>query len=211
MILTKGWSMFNKRKSRRLETAVPLRLMLLGMSKPHPTIETTSINISSMGLSMQLPVTLSKGSLFLHEGEKTINLIPYLVLIEKEVVFEMTLPPHDDKIRGKGKVIWYDFGSQEDSYFFTAGIFLKEMESRDRKRWEGFVRDTALSTGKIWHYIQIVSVLTFIAGIILFIGGSVVKLSVIEKSGFFLSLMGFIGFFIGWWRHRSFMLFKRFQ
>jgi hypothetical protein len=162
---------------------VPLRLMLLGMGRYTPTIETSTINISSMGLSMQLQVTLSNGSLYMHAGEKPVNLIPYLVLVEKEVALEMILPPHNEKIRGKGKVIWYDFGPREETYFFTAGIFLKEMESKDRKRWEGFVRDT----------------------------GSFIKLAIISKIGFFFSLTGFIGFVLGWWRHRSFMLFKRFQ
>jgi hypothetical protein len=203
--------MFNRRKSKRLETAVPLRLMLLGMSKAPPTIETTTTNISPMGLSMKLRVTLSNGVLYMHEGEKPFNLIPYLVLGIKEVALEIILPPHDEIIRGKGKVIWYDFGSQEDAYFFKAGISLKEMETKDRKRWEGFVRDTALMTGKVWHYIQIGSACTFIAGIIIFIAGSCVKLAVTAKIGFFCSLIGFIGFVIGWWRHRSFMLFKRFQ
>jgi hypothetical protein len=185
--------------------------MLLGMRRPPPTIETTTINVSSLGFSMQLQVNLFNGSLYIHEGEKPINLIPYLVLEEKEVSLELALPPHDEKIIGKGKVIWYDFGTQEDSYFFTAGILLEDIGSKDRKRWERFVRDTALNTGRVWHYIQIVSALTFIAGIILFLAGSVVKLSIIEKTGFFLSLIGFIGFVIGWWRHRSFMLFKKFQ
>jgi hypothetical protein len=203
--------MFNQRKSKRLETAVPLRLMLLGMSKPPPTIETATTNISPMGLSMKLRVTLSNGVLYMHEGEKPFNLIPYLVLGTKEVAMEITLPPHDEKIRGKGKVIWYDFGSQEDAYYFKVGIFLKEMETKDRKRWEGFVRDIALKTGKVWHYMQIASAFTFIAGIVIFIAGLGAKLAATAKIGFFVSLIGFVGFVIGWWRHRSFMLFKRLQ
>jgi hypothetical protein len=203
--------MFNRRKSKRLETAVPLRLMLLGISKPPPTIETATTNISPVGISMKLPVTLSNGLLYMHEGEKPFNLIPYLVLEKKEVALEITLPPHDEKIKGKGKVSWYDFGSQEDSYYFKAGIFLKEMEIEDRKRWEGFVRDTASKTGKVWHYMQIASAFTFIAGIVIFIAGFGAKLSATAKIGFFVSLIGLIGFVIGWWRHRSFMLFKKFH
>jgi hypothetical protein len=147
----------------------------------------------------------------MHEGEKRINLIPYLVLEKKEIALEITLPPHDEKLKGKGKVTWYDFVSQEDSNYFKAGIFLKEMESKDRKRWEGFVRDTALKTGKVWHYIQIASAFIFIAGIVIFIAGLGGKLAATAKIGFFVSLIGFIGFVIGWWRHRSFMLFKRLQ
>jgi hypothetical protein len=203
--------MFNRRKSKRLETAVPVRLMLLGMSKPPPTIETATTNISPVGMSINLPVTLSNGLLHIYEGEKPFDLIPYLVLGKKEVALEITLPPHDEKIKGKGKVIWYDFGSQEDSYYFKAGIFLKEIETEDRKRWERFVRDTALKTGKVWHYMQIASAFTFIAGIVIFIAGFEAKLAATAKIGFFVSLIGLIGFVIGWWRHRSFMLFKKFR
>ena len=202
--------MFNRRKAKRFETGIPLRLMLIGTSKPFPTIETVTTNISLMGIAMQLHVTLSNGVLYAHQGEKPFNLIPYLVLNKKKVAFEIVLPPHDEKIKGNGKIIWYDFGSQEGLYYFKAGIFLKEMESKDRKKWEFFVRNTALKTGKIWQDIQIVSAFTFIAGIIFFLVGLGVKLAVVAKIGFFVSLIGFIGFVIGWWRHRSFLLFKKF-
>lgn len=201
--------MLNRRKSKRLETAVPLRLTLLGMSKTPPTIETVTADISPVGISMESRVTLSKGVFYIDGGEKPINLIPYLVLGKKEVFLEITLPPYNEKIRGKGKVIWYDFGSQNDAYYFKAGIFLKEMESRDRQRWEGFVRATALKTGNLWQYIQITSAFTFIAGIVIFIAGSGDELVVTEKIGFFVSLIGLIGFIVGWWRHRSRMLFKK--
>ena len=201
--------MFNRRKSKRLETTVSLRLMLLGMSKLPPTIETATTNISPVGISIKLPVTLSNGLLHIFEGEKPINLIPYIVLEKKEVALEITLPPHDEKITGKGKVIWYDFGSQEDSYYFKAGIFLKEIAIEDRKRWEGFVRDTTFKTGKVWHYMQIASAFAFIAGIVIFIAGFGAKLTATAKIGFFVSLIGLIGFVIGWWRYRSLMLFKK--
>ena len=201
--------MFNRRKSKRLETAVPVRLMLLGMSKPPPTIETETKNISLMGMAVEFQVTLSKGVLYIHEGEKPINLIPYLVLEKKEVALEITLPSYDEIIKGKGKVIWYDFGSYENSYYFKTGIFLKEMENKDRQRWEGFVRDTTLNTGKLWLYIQIVSAFVFFAGIVIFISGLGTKLASTAKIGLFVSFIGLMCFVIGWWRHRSFMLFKK--
>ena len=202
--------MLSKRKSKRLEVEVPLRLTLLGISKSPPTIETTTTNISSMGIAIQLQVSLSNGVVYMHQGEKQFDLIPYLVLVKREVAVEITLPPHDKKITGKGKVIWYDFGSQEGSYYFRAGIFLKEMEHKDSKTWKEFVRHKALKMGRGLQSIQIASVFTFIAGIVIFIAGSGGKLAAIAKTGFFVSLIGFIGFVIGWWRHRSFMLFKKF-
>ena len=124
--------MLKRRKSKRLEKGVPLRLSLLGMSKPPPTIETTTTNISSMGIAIKIQVTLSNGVVYMHQGEKQFDLIPYLVLKKKEVALEITPPPHNEIIKVKGRVVWYDFGSQEDSYYFKAGIFLKEMENKEK-------------------------------------------------------------------------------
>jgi len=138
-------------------------------------------------------------------------LIPYLVLGKKEVALEITIPPNDEKIKAKGRVVWYDLSSREASYFLKAGIFLKEMEDEDRKRWEAFVKNKALETGKIWQYIQIVSSFTFIAGIIIFIAGFSGKLVTISKIGVFFSIIGLIGFLLAWWQHRRFMLFKKFK
>ena len=160
---------------------------------------------------MELQVTLSDGVCYMHEGEKPINLIPYLVLEKKEVALEIALSPHDETVTGKGKVVWYDFGSYEDSYYFKAGIFLREMAIKDRQRWEKFVRDTVLNTGQLWIFIQIVSVLAFIAGILIFVAGLGAKVAATAKIGLFVSLIGLISFVIGWWRHRSFMLFKKFK
>ena len=109
--------MLNRRKTKRLDTALPLRIKLHGMSKSPPIIETVTKNISPVGISMELQVSLSNGVFYMHEGEKPINLIPYLVLEKKEVAFEIMLPPHDETINGKGKVVWYDFGSKEHSYY----------------------------------------------------------------------------------------------
>ena len=201
--------MINRRKTKRLATAVPLRIKLLGMSKHPPAIETATTNISPVGISMELQVTLSNGVFYMHEGEKPINLIPYLVLEKKEVALEIALPPHDETINGKGKVVWYDFGSYENLYYFKAGIFLKEMAIKDRQRWERFVRDTVLNTGKLWIFIQIISVLALIAGIVIFVAGLGAKVAATAKIGLFVSLIGLLCFVIGWWRHRSFMLFKK--
>ena len=81
--------MFYRRKSKRFETAVPMRLMLLGMSKHPPAIETVTTNISPVGISMKLQVTLSEGVFNVHNGEKSVNLIPYLVWEKKEVSLEI--------------------------------------------------------------------------------------------------------------------------
>jgi hypothetical protein len=205
--------MLSRRKSKRVEISVPLRIKLLGMSKQPPTIETVTRNISPVGISMDLPVTLTDGVFFIQEDEQTINLIHYLVLENKEVEVEITIPPREEKVRARGKIIWYDFGSREGevTYHFGAGILLKEMAAEDRKRWEVFARNTALETGKIWQQVQVISAFTFVAGIVVFIAGFYVELTIIAKSGVFVSLIALIGFVIAWWQHRSFMLLKKFK
>ncbi|MDY7031231.1 MAG: hypothetical protein SVY10_04880, partial [Thermodesulfobacteriota bacterium] len=51
-----------------------------------------------------------------------------------------TIPQKAQKIEAVGKVIWYDLGSVESSYYFQAGIFLEKMEHEDREQWEEFVK-----------------------------------------------------------------------
>jgi len=200
-----------RRRTKRLEIAVPLHIKLLGMSKDPPTIETTTRNISPVGISMELPVALTKGAFFVREGEKPINLIPYLALEKKEVTLKITLPPREEQVRAKGKIIWYDFGKREASYYFEGGIFLKEMEFEDKKRWEEFTRNAALATGKIWKYLQIVGVFTFMAGIGIYIVGFFSNVVAVAKIGIVFCLIGLICSIIGWWQHRSFMLLKKFK
>lgn len=209
--LNEGGAMVNRRKSKRSEMPIPVRIKLVGISKRPPTIETVTRNISPVGISMELQVSLTNGVFLIQEGEKPINLIPYLVLEDKEVVLEITLPPHEEKIRARGRIIWYDFGSREASDYFGAGIFLKEMEVEDRKRWKEFARDTALETDKLWHHIQIAGTLTFAAGLFISIAGFWRELATTAKIGIFVSLIGLIGFVIAWWQHRSFMILKKFK
>ena len=202
--------MFNRRKSERLEISVTLQVKLLGISKHPPTIETITKNISPVGISMELQVMLTNG-VFYSGGEKPINLIPYLVLENKEVELEITLPPDEEKISVSGKVLWYDFTSREALYFFEAGIVLNEMEVEARKKWQRFIKNTGLATGRIWQHIQLFGTFTFFSGIFVYIAGFWNELATTAKIGIFLSLIGLIGFVFAWWRRRSFMLLKQFK
>ena len=130
------------RQFKRLETSVPLRVKLLGLFGSPPPIRTETRDVSLDGLSIELVVTLENGSLLIQEKEP-IKLIPYLVLNEKMVELEITIPPHGEELRAKGRIIWYDFGSRESSFYLTAGIFLEEMPVEERKKWENFVKNIA--------------------------------------------------------------------
>jgi hypothetical protein len=204
-------TMFNRRKTKRVEIALPLRIRLLGVSKLPPTIKTATRNISPLGISMELPVILTNGVFYIHKEEPSVNLIRYLIQKEKEVELEIKLPPNDEKFKARGRIIWYNFGSREGdaSYYFEAGILLKEMATEVRKKWEVFARNSALEIGKVWHRIQIMSAATFVAGIIIFLAGCYSDLTILAKSGVLLSFIALIGFVLAWLQHRSSMHLKK--
>jgi hypothetical protein len=199
--------MFNQRKSKRIEIALPLRIKLLGASKQPPIIKTTTRNISPVGISVELPVTLAKGVFFIQQGEQSVNLIRYLIQKDKEVDLEITLPPLGENFKTGGRVIWYHLGSREGdtAYYFGAGILLKETAGEEKKRWERFTKNTVLETGKVWQHIQHMSALIFLAGIIIFIVGYYDTIPLIAKGGVFLSFMALCGFVAAWWLHRKSM------
>jgi hypothetical protein len=89
--------MFNRRKSSRVDISLPLRIKLLGVSKQPPIIKTVTRNITPLGISMELPVSLTNGVFFIQRGEPSVNLIRYLIQKDKEVELEITLPPQDEK------------------------------------------------------------------------------------------------------------------
>lgn len=140
--------MVDRRKFKRLEIPVSLVIKLLGTVKHPQAINAETRNISREGLLIEQQVMLRNGSLLIQGGEKTIKMIPFLVLNEKLVQLDIEIPPRGDKIRATGRVRWYDFGLSEKSYYFRAGIVLEEMEIGDRKKWEDFVRSIAQARAK---------------------------------------------------------------
>ncbi|MDY6843625.1 MAG: PilZ domain-containing protein [Thermodesulfobacteriota bacterium] len=129
-----------RRKFKRLDFSIPVTVQLLGTTKYPKTIHAETKNISQEGLAIELKVTLKNGSLLVQEGEEPIKLIPYLVLNEKKLKLRVKIPPKGDEIKAIAEVAWYDFGSKGELYYFSAGVFLEEMESEDRKKWENFVK-----------------------------------------------------------------------
>jgi hypothetical protein len=133
--------MIKRRKFHRLLIPVPLTIKLLGIARRSYPINAETTNVSREGLLIELEVRLKNGSLLIQQGEETIKLIPFLVLNEKLVELEIEIPSKGERVRAIGRVRWYDFGSREETYYFRAGIFLEEMETEDRKRWEDFIKN----------------------------------------------------------------------
>ena len=134
--------MAKRRKFHRLLIPIPLTIRLLGIAKHLWPINVETKNVSRGGLLIELEVKLKNGNLLIQQGEEPIKLIPFLVLNEKLVELDIKIPPRGEGVRATGRVRWYDFGSREKSYYFRAGIFMKEMEIGDRKRWENFIKNS---------------------------------------------------------------------
>jgi len=134
-----------RRTFKRLETPIPLRISLLGTTRCPRPINAETRTVSLEGLSIELHTILKNGSLLIQVGEERIKLIPFLVLNEKMVALDIKVPPTGEWIGATGRVIWYDFGSKGDSYYFRAGILLEEMEVEDRKKWEEFVKNIEMN------------------------------------------------------------------
>jgi hypothetical protein len=203
--------MSNRRKSKRLEIAIPLRITLLGLGVQPPTIETHTRNISAAGISAQLYVALTNKGFIIREGEKPVNLIPYLVQGSKEVAVEITIPPQQKHVPAQGTITWYTLESRQDSYVLSVGISFKEMAAEDKKIWSQFVHRNVQETGIAWLHVQIWAIVFFGSGIVLFFACFYKGFGIITRIGILLSLVGLIGFIVAWWKHRSFMLLKKFK
>ena len=127
--------MAERRKLERFEMSISLSVRLLGVFIRPLTVNVRSRDISLEGLSIEL-----------QEADESLNLIPHLVLDQKEVALDMKIPPKAERIRAIGRVMWYDSGSRGASYYFRAGLLLEEMEAEDRKKWEDFVRNYGSGT-----------------------------------------------------------------
>lgn len=130
----------NKRVFKRLPMALPVTVRFLGLPHSHPPLRAQTKNVSLEGFSIQLEAILKDGISLMSEGQERVQLIPFLVLSEKFVDLEITITQEELGIRATGRIVWYDFDSRDDSYYFKAGIFLEEMEAEGRRKWEDYVR-----------------------------------------------------------------------
>ncbi|NWF93316.1 MAG: PilZ domain-containing protein [Syntrophaceae bacterium] len=132
--------MAKRRRFRRLFIPLPVTVRLLGIGKPSAPIHVEIRDVSRNGLSIEFRISLKNGHLLIEQGEEPIKLIPFIVMNEKLLELDIEMPPRSERLRAKGVVRWYDFGSREEFHYFRAGILMKEMEIEDRKKWEDFIR-----------------------------------------------------------------------
>lgn len=201
--------MLERRKAKRTKVAIPVSVRLIGIGGRHPAIKTITTDVSPLGIAMVLPVILHNGVFFV-KGDRSINLIRYLVQREKGVELTIDLPS-GDKIKAKGRISWYDLGTGDEkaTHYLRCGIEFRETAPSQRRIWEQFTREAARGHGRSWQGIQFASAIAFAFGVIIFMIGYLTASGAVAMVGVLLSSFALITFVISWWQYRSHMLLKK--
>ena len=136
-------SVDERRTSKRLEISIPLNIRLHGAAPSTSPINVETGNISPEGLSILIGIRWEERRLSLKGGERPTKVIPYLLLNDKVLELGIKILPKGGRIKGIGKVMWYDRCLIGEFYYLRAGVHIEEMVSEDREKWLDFVRAVA--------------------------------------------------------------------
>ncbi len=134
--------MRERREARRVDTAIPLTIALLGtpLSPPPITVETGDISPQGLSVVIKIKTRLEQGHLVIEGGENSKKMVKYLLLDNKQLALRLNVLPQGGSINAIGKVRWCYRNVQEGCYYVKAGILIEEMDGRHRERWSEFLR-----------------------------------------------------------------------
>jgi hypothetical protein len=134
--------MRERREARRLDTALPLTITLLGtpLSPPPIIVETEDISPRGLSVVIKIKTRLEQGRLVIVGGENSKKMVKYLLLDKKQLAVRINILPQGGSINAIGKVRWCYRNVQEGCYYVKAGILIEEMDGRHRERWLEFLR-----------------------------------------------------------------------
>jgi len=134
--------MRERREARRVDTAIPLTITLLGtpFSLPPITVETGDISSQGLSIVIKIKTRLEQGHLVIEGGESSKKMVKYLLLDNKQLALGINILPKGGNIDAIGKVRWCYRNVQEGCYYVKAGILIEEMDGRHRERWLEFLR-----------------------------------------------------------------------
>jgi hypothetical protein len=134
--------MRERREARRVDTAIPVTIALLGTPLSPPPITVEAADISSQGLSIVIKIKtrLEQGHLVIEGGESSKEMVKYLLLDNKQLALRINVLPRGESINATGKVRWCYRNVQEGCYYVKAGVLIEEMDHRHHERWAEFLR-----------------------------------------------------------------------
>src|SRR4030042_4861196 len=134
--------MRERREARRVDTAIPLTIALLGtpLSPPPITVETGDISPQGLSIVIKIKTRLEQGHPVIEGGESSKKMVKYLLLDNKQLALRLNILPEGRSIDAIGKVRWCYRNVQEGCYYVKAGVLIEEMDSGSRERWLEFLR-----------------------------------------------------------------------
>jgi hypothetical protein len=136
--------MRERRETRRLDTAIPVSIALVGtpLSPPPIVVETDDISPRGLSVVIRIKTRLEQGRLVIEGGEDSKKMVKYLLLDNKQLALGINILPSGESIRAMGKVRWCFRNVQEGCYYVKAGILIEEIDSEQRVQWLEFLRAT---------------------------------------------------------------------
>jgi hypothetical protein len=133
--------MRERREARRVDTAIPLTIALLGtpLSPPPIIVETGDISPQGLSIVIKIKTRLEQGRRVIEGGENSKKMVKYLLLDNKQLALRINILPQGGSINAIGKVRWCYRNVQEGCYYVKAGVLIEEMDSRHRERWLEFL------------------------------------------------------------------------
>jgi len=134
--------MLERREAKRVDTAIPLTIRLLGSSLSPPPITVETDNISPQGLSIVIKIKtrVNNGRLSIEGGENAQKLVKYLLLDNKHLELGINILPRGESIHARAKVRWCYRNVQEGCYYVKAGVLIEQMDSEHKEEWAEFLR-----------------------------------------------------------------------
>jgi hypothetical protein len=136
--------MLERRAAKRLHTAIPVTVTLLGtaLSLAPITVETEDISPDGLSLVITIKTRLEQGRLTIEGGEEDRKLVKYLLLDNKRLALDINILPQGESLHATGTVKWSYRNVQEGSYYLKAGVAIEKMEREPRARWLEFLGTT---------------------------------------------------------------------
>jgi hypothetical protein len=135
--------MSDRRLFKRVKIGIPVTLKFLGTPQPTPPVTIPTSNVSYEGFLLRFNVTVRNGGFYIAENDTLFALAPFLLLNQKLVYVDMTLPPRSETLQTTGEIVWYDFGTSGASYYLEALVFFEEMSLDQHQIWREFISHVA--------------------------------------------------------------------
>jgi len=92
-------------------------------------------------------VSLEGIAILYHDAQEKMQIVQSVLSENQQVELELALPRQGEKMKATGTIKWYKTGATDPSFhYLIAGIFLQQLEPKQKLQWERFIEDRARIT-----------------------------------------------------------------